>query len=599
MGSTLSCKRSYGSTLPGISESTCSKFDFRNSSIPQITNTTIAHLADSLVQQYKSRSQYYKHSHLLIPLGGDNFYTSSDDAKSQYENYEKLFKFINARSEKWGIKVRWSTLDEYFRSVRGWEEWKRAKEGGKGVLQVFDEDFPNYMDEKGIHWTGYEEKPELVSLIERTSTRLDLVETFTSISLLLGSTRTDLLKSLTDLRHFCKQNASTTDVTSYATTCIKLLNKDVSSLASSHFGRKLNILDLGTDGKLNGTIYMLPNDTAQIGLFNPLSKERRELVEVFVGLDGTAAKDSVDVEVTDAFGKRVVTQLLPDFDEEGHVVDRVVLILDVTLPPVGWAFYNLKLVEVKVEHVKDIPPSWSGVDLSDMRRYQPDSPDIPTFLGRKMVATEIYPNLVRTLFNKHIEVEFTQEGWPANLTYLFHTPSRKIPFQMEPRLYQTLKTSPFPDPRTFYPNQTIDKDTYYYPGCDVHKSWRITGPLVTRIVMHYGECPMPIGIYTLSFVGGEKEKGTLDVRHSVGMNGAWMGREMVWELEVGGPDSGLMLTDAGESPFLVPREGVKLEEGDRIEEAFKHFGSLAVVPGGMEGGKVVIENCEGVRTQIA
>lgn len=107
-----------------------------------ITDSNIASRASSLVSQLLTRSNWFRSSHLLVP-GGDDF--RWQNAKVQYDNWDKLIDYINARSETYGLTIRYATLNEYFEAVHQENiEWP-----------VYENDFFPYADNAESYWTGF------------------------------------------------------------------------------------------------------------------------------------------------------------------------------------------------------------------------------------------------------------------------------------------------------------------------------------------------------------------------------------------------------------------------------------------------------------
>ncbi|KAG1652161.1 Alpha-mannosidase 2 [Nymphon striatum] len=102
---------------------TCLDFDFKQ--IPgqfserfpiQINAHNIQERAELLVEQYGRVGSLFPHNVAMISLGDDFRFSHKMEWEQQYTNYNKLFSYINSRTDL-HVDVRFGTVADYFKEV--------------------------------------------------------------------------------------------------------------------------------------------------------------------------------------------------------------------------------------------------------------------------------------------------------------------------------------------------------------------------------------------------------------------------------------------------------------------------------------------------
>ncbi|CAF3632237.1 unnamed protein product [Rotaria sordida] len=135
----------------------CCQFDFRRGAKlfagcpwginPVSINENNTHeRAELLLDQYRKKAQLYRTNVLLIPLGDDFRFISIYEAKLQFNNYDKLFTYINQRAD-WNTHIQYGTLNDYFEQI--------LQEKSLVEFPSYAGDFFTYADHDDHYWSGY------------------------------------------------------------------------------------------------------------------------------------------------------------------------------------------------------------------------------------------------------------------------------------------------------------------------------------------------------------------------------------------------------------------------------------------------------------
>lgn len=137
----------------GPDPSVCCQFDFarlRGSMCPwglqpqPITESNVKERAELLLDQYRKKAALYRSNCVLIPLGDDFRYQTSQEAEAQYANYQAIFDYINKNIPD--VQIKFGTLSEYFKS---------ARESFDGPVPFLKGSFFTYSDVNEDYWSGY------------------------------------------------------------------------------------------------------------------------------------------------------------------------------------------------------------------------------------------------------------------------------------------------------------------------------------------------------------------------------------------------------------------------------------------------------------
>ena len=139
----------------GPDPSICCQFDFarmktvnKKWSCPwkkdpiSISITNVRQRSESIVQLWREKADLYQTDHVLVPLGDDFRYQTKLEFDAQFQNYEKLFDYINSNPDL-KTNVKWSTLTEYFDSIKSHS------------FPSLSGDFFTYADRDDHYWSGY------------------------------------------------------------------------------------------------------------------------------------------------------------------------------------------------------------------------------------------------------------------------------------------------------------------------------------------------------------------------------------------------------------------------------------------------------------
>jgi len=316
-----------------------SGFDFEGGSVP-ITDANIASRAQTLVNELIRRSAWYRTNNLLIP-GGDDF--RWQNAAVQYENWDKLIDYINARSSTYGVTIRYSTLGEYFDALHATNtEWP-----------IYENDFFPYADGSDAYWTGFfTSHSELKGYIRSRAALLRATELY-GLSTFLTPTpsgRTGDAFGVQPLRWATAEAQHHDAIT--GTSKMKVIDMyfehlvDGSEIAEELLLESMGYLVEGSNGIPSLSDLPTVIENMAVGSYAPI------IVGNTLGWNVHTVHEFVctraNVAIWDQNGQRVRSQVIPyPFSDDG--IQRYQIFFEVDLPAAGFRTYYASISnDVKV-----------------------------------------------------------------------------------------------------------------------------------------------------------------------------------------------------------------------------------------------------------
>ncbi|KAM6987158.1 alpha-mannosidase 2 [Aplochiton taeniatus] len=120
-----------------------------------ITDANIQERVHMLLDQYRKKSKLFRSKVVMAPLGDDFRYTEALEWDQQFNNYQKLFDYMNSHP-KLHVKAQFGTISDYFAALRKQVAVPGTAAGAPGIsLPVVSGDFFTYADREDHYWSGY------------------------------------------------------------------------------------------------------------------------------------------------------------------------------------------------------------------------------------------------------------------------------------------------------------------------------------------------------------------------------------------------------------------------------------------------------------
>ena len=347
----------------------CCQFDFKRmqphrltcpwgTNAQPIADGNIQERASTLIDQYKKHSTLYSTNKLLIILGDDFRYETAEETRSQFENYERLFRYINNNRDAFKTSIKWSSLTEYFQAMEG-EKDRLGKIGSNAVdnFQPISGDFFTYADRLNHYWSGYyTSRPFYKEMDRELRANLRTAEILFSLARIQD---TKQMEGMYDLLVYSRRNAALFQHHDGVTGTAKTFVNDdygermLTSLKNCQHIIAQAVQIIMGHGSVSNLIFDVDEfRTKQDGLperisidisdgdrnvlfVNSLGHERRELVSLRV--------TSSNLAVICPTGETIPSQIAPvlqfPFNLRENMFD---LFFEVSIPPLGASQYRIE-----------------------------------------------------------------------------------------------------------------------------------------------------------------------------------------------------------------------------------------------------------------
>ncbi|XP_060554987.1 alpha-mannosidase 2-like [Ruditapes philippinarum] len=340
----------------------------------EITKKNIASQARYLHEQYKKKAGLYKYSTVLVPVGDDFRFDTSQEWDKHYHNYKKVIEYIN--KQNWNMTIQFGTLKDYFRLLRH-EELSKGKDVD-GSFPVLKGDFFPYSDQNSEYWTGYfSTRPfhkQLSRDIENNLRSADILSTLAYSECKKHGVdferHHDVARQLQEVRRnlglFLHHDAITGTakphvVEDYENKLLKAFNlsQDVISITTQNLLTYCEHDDpiILSPERYRRDAYSLPGKYTvavmkrgtKLIYFNPVAHERTEMVTLVV--------DSFNIEIKNSQQFNIPFQINPVFKSATNFHEsQFEIVFQLEIPAFGFETYTIYQVD------RNIYGYWSTVE---------------------------------------------------------------------------------------------------------------------------------------------------------------------------------------------------------------------------------------------
>ncbi|XP_039613919.1 alpha-mannosidase 2 [Polypterus senegalus] len=332
-----------------------------------IHDGNVQHRAQMLLDQYRKKSKLFRTKVVLAPLGDDFRYTEASEWDQQFQNYQKLFDYMNSHPEL-HVKAQFGTISDYFKALRK-AAGLSPLNGIPTVLPVVSGDFFTYADRDDHYWSGYFTSRPFYKRLDRVmeshlraaeiiySFALASVKKFSKMEVFPSSENykmlTEARRNLGLFQHHDAITGTGKDwvVVDYGTRLFhSIMNLKRVIIDSVHFlilsskGEykhnpssmflQMDDVQPSQDALPRKTVLRVTGQTRSLVVYNPTEQERTAVVTVYV--------DSPKVKVATLLGQPVMGQISAVWEETATISAEAYQVSFVTqLPALGLKVYQL------------------------------------------------------------------------------------------------------------------------------------------------------------------------------------------------------------------------------------------------------------------